>query len=50
MLNVTDNPVLQMFVSTCLVPGVSTSGMTGKARGRVGDSALPGSGLYAGEL
>ncbi|XP_025076871.1 uncharacterized protein LOC112553697 [Pomacea canaliculata] len=27
--------------------GVSTSGMTGKARGRVGDSALPGSGLYA---
>ncbi|KAK7483990.1 hypothetical protein BaRGS_00024725 [Batillaria attramentaria] len=26
--------------------GVTTSGMAGKARGRVGDSALPGCGLY----
>lgn len=28
--------------------GVSTSGMSGKQPGRVGDSALPGCGLYAG--
>jgi len=30
--------------------GVSTSGMPGKHPGRVGDSPLPGSGLYAGKL
>jgi len=29
---------------------VSTSGMPGKHPGRVGDSPLPGSGLYAGKL
>ena len=32
------------------VSGVTTSGMKAKARGRIGDSALPGSGLYAGRL
>ncbi|KAL8580639.1 hypothetical protein ACOMHN_043455 [Nucella lapillus] len=30
-----------------IAAGVTTSGMKGKARGRIGDSALPGSGLYA---
>ena len=29
-------------------PGVSTSGCPNKHAGRVGDSPLPGSGLYAG--
>ena len=33
-----------------ILSGVTTSGMKAKARGRIGDSALPGSGLYAGRL
>lgn len=36
-----------LFIFNCL--GVSTSGMPNKHPGRVGDSALPGNGLYAGK-
>lgn len=38
------NCVLSIFIV-----GVSTSGMPHKHPGRVGDSALPGNGLYAGK-
>ncbi|KAK0055291.1 N(4)-(Beta-N-acetylglucosaminyl)-L-asparaginase, partial [Biomphalaria pfeifferi] len=42
--------LLAMDVSGNLCAGVSTSGMSGKHPGRVGDSALPGCGLYADSL
>ena len=41
----------KLFSGTlCVYAGVSTSGMSGKHPGRVGDSPLPGAGLYAGKL